>query len=357
VGPRVQLLTPPGEHDLAGRSGGPLPRANRLALAFRAVEAFPALVESRDRVLAALDAAPGPDRGAIAAAVLSDLGLAIPVLRATLRVAGPEGVASVAEAVERLDPEALRAVCVTVPVYDVLGRPGRWADAPYRYLRHVVAVQRAVRRLAAVMRRPDTEVLATAAVLHDVGKLALAHAEGRPEEPFADRRAPESRRGQAPSGMDDAAVGGILLRRWGLPRAVWGPVERRYSDGPDQGVSILRLADLVARHDRGQGVDRGALLRAARTAGVGEDLLRDLLHDQAGVVAAPAGRVACPLTPCELEALRGLARGLRYKEIAAELGVQPSTVGSHLHKVYAKTGAADRAQAVLLAKERGWLDA
>ncbi|WP_169449163.1 HDOD domain-containing protein [Patulibacter americanus] len=329
-----------------------MPRENRLLRSFRAVEAFPALRESRDAVVAGLDAG-ADDAGAIVAGVVSDVGLAIRVLREAVRVAGAEPVASVAAAVDRLDAGALRTICATVPIYDVLGPPGHWHDAPYRYLRHAVGVQRAVRHLTATTAQPDREVLVTAALLHDVGKLVLADADGRPGEPFAGRRAAQARH---PSGVDDAAIGAVLLRRWGLPRAIWEPVERHGSDDTEPRVAILRLADLVARHDRGDGVARATLLRAAGSAGVGEDVLRTLLYDQAGIVVVPPGGTPCPLTPAELEALRGLSRGLRYKEIAEELGVQPTTIGSHLHKVYVKTGTADRAQAVLLATERGWLE-
>jgi len=63
----------------------------------------------------------------------------------------------------------------------------------------------------------------------------------------------------------------------------------------------------------------------------------------------------CPLTDKELQALRGLAAGKVYKEIGEDLGIATSTVRSHLHKTYRKLGASDRAQAVLIATERGWL--
>jgi DNA-binding CsgD family transcriptional regulator len=287
------------------------------------------------------------------AGIVSDLGLAIRVLREAIRVSGVGSVGSVVAAVDRLDPTALRLICATVPTYDVLGPVGHWHDAPYRYLRHAVAVQRAVRHLTVGMAREDREALVTAALLHDVGKLALADADGRPGEPFAGRRAAQAR---SPSGVDDAALGGVLLRRWGLPRGVWEPVERHGSADAEPSVAILRLANLVARHDRGDGVARAELSQAAGVAGVDEDVLRALLYDQAGIVVVPRGAAPCPLTPAELEALRGLSRGLRYKEIAEELGVQPTTIGSHLHKVYVKTGTADRAQAVLLATERGWFE-
>ena len=53
--------------------------------------------------------------------------------------------------------------------------------------------------------------------------------------------------------------------------------------------------------------------------------------------------------------LKRLAEGKVYKQIAHELELSTSTVRTHLHNIYGKLGAVDRAQAVLIATERGWL--
>ena len=53
--------------------------------------------------------------------------------------------------------------------------------------------------------------------------------------------------------------------------------------------------------------------------------------------------------------LQRLAEGKVYKQIAHELTLSTSTVRTHLHNIYGKLGAVDRAQAVLIATERGWL--
>jgi DNA-binding NarL/FixJ family response regulator len=50
-----------------------------------------------------------------------------------------------------------------------------------------------------------------------------------------------------------------------------------------------------------------------------------------------------------------LAKGSVYKQIAATLGLSVSTVRTHLYNTYRKLGVADRAQAILLAKENGWI--
>lgn len=58
----------------------------------------------------------------------------------------------------------------------------------------------------------------------------------------------------------------------------------------------------------------------------------------------PAGE---PLSPREEEVLAGLASGLLYKEIAAQLGVSYSTINSHVKQIYRKLHVRTRQQAVL----------
>jgi DNA-binding NarL/FixJ family response regulator len=53
--------------------------------------------------------------------------------------------------------------------------------------------------------------------------------------------------------------------------------------------------------------------------------------------------------------LKRLAEGKVYKQIAHDLELSTSTVRTHLHNTYAKVGAVDRAQAVLIATEHGWI--
>ena len=62
-----------------------------------------------------------------------------------------------------------------------------------------------------------------------------------------------------------------------------------------------------------------------------------------------------PLGARQREVLGLLAEGKVCKQIASELGLSSSTVRTHLHQVYLRLGVVDRAQAVLIATERGWL--
>src|SRR5918912_2255000 len=79
----------------------------RLTAAFEALEAFPALAESRDRLLR-LVTAERVSPGDVVAAVESDVALVIAVLRLAHQVEGKSRgrVESVVEAVELLSPEA-----------------------------------------------------------------------------------------------------------------------------------------------------------------------------------------------------------------------------------------------------------
>jgi DNA-binding NarL/FixJ family response regulator len=59
------------------------------------------------------------------------------------------------------------------------------------------------------------------------------------------------------------------------------------------------------------------------------------------------------LTRRELEVLQLLGSGSRAPEIAAELGISPKTVSSHLQSIFRKLNVHSRAQAVSRAYEHG----
>lgn len=61
------------------------------------------------------------------------------------------------------------------------------------------------------------------------------------------------------------------------------------------------------------------------------------------------------LTPRELKVLQLVSRGLRNKEIAAELGVSSRTVEGHLSSILSKLGVSSRTAAVVRAVANNWL--
>lgn len=64
----------------------------------------------------------------------------------------------------------------------------------------------------------------------------------------------------------------------------------------------------------------------------------------------------CPLTVNELNAIRALADGKTYKQIAFDTGRTVSTVRTQLHTAYCRLGVRDRAQAVIVCERAGWLE-
>jgi DNA-binding NarL/FixJ family response regulator len=84
-------------------------------------------------------------------------------------------------------------------------------------------------------------------------------------------------------------------------------------------------------------------------------LLSGIMYDLPHPLTIRATREDCPLSDRELEVLRLVAAGMVVKQVAVELGLSASTVRNHLNRIYKRLEVYDRAQAVLVATERGWL--
>jgi DNA-binding CsgD family transcriptional regulator len=67
--------------------------------------------------------------------------------------------------------------------------------------------------------------------------------------------------------------------------------------------------------------------------------------------AGPAG-----LTPREIEVLSLIARGASTRKVAHTLGITPKTAGTHIERIYTKTGASTRSTATMFAMHYGLLD-
>src|SRR5829696_2813637 len=332
----------------------------RLTAAFEALEVFPALAESRNRLLA-LIAEERPSVSEVVAAIESDVALVIAVLRLANSHEGPKRgqVDSVVSAVELLSPEAVQTLAAGAETFEFFERGKTWDAAPERFRLHAVSVQRAADRLAAQAGYPHRDRLLVTALLHDVGKLVLMHAyPGYPKQVHGPARTPEERLHyeRRELGVDHALVGGVLARRWNLPNAIASAIERHHSDDAQGDAAFVRLADMLAHYSQGSPVSSNELLRAARAVGFGPTELRTVLYDLPYPSSQrPRSVEPCPLSARELEVLKRLAKGFVYKQIAHELSLSTSTVRTHLHNIYGKLGAVDRAQAVLHATERGWL--
>jgi len=92
-----------------------------------------------------------------------------------------------------------------------------------------------------------------------------------------------------------------------------------------------------------------ALAAAIRRCAAGEDVVDASLAAQA-LRAGP-----CPLSPREREILAACAEGLSTAEIATRLWLSEGTVRNRVSEMLGKLGVRNRAEAVQIARENGWL--
>jgi putative nucleotidyltransferase with HDIG domain len=333
----------------------------RLTTAFEALEAYPALAESRNRVLRLFEDGQ-PSVSNVVAAIEADVALTVTVVRLANQVDGPMRgrVESAVAGVEVLSTTTVQAIASRARTFDFFERTAVWQGLPERFRLHAVATQRAADRVAREVGYDQRDRLMITSLLHDIGKLVLVHAyPGYPGQVHADARTPEERlqRERRELGVDHALVGGVLARRWALPRSIASVIERHHAEDAEGEAALVRLADMLAHYALGGSITPSEMLAVARTVGLTPNTLRTVMYELPLPAADGRSRNVepCPLSTREVDVLRRLARGMVYKQIATELGLSTSTVRTHLHNIYGKVGAMDRAQAVLMATERGWI--
>jgi HD-GYP domain-containing protein (c-di-GMP phosphodiesterase class II) len=99
----------------------------------------------------------------------------------------------------------------------------------------------------------------------------------------------------------------------------------------------------------------GELRRQVRAGRLAADAV-DAVLTAAG--QQPAKRRGGPagLTPREIEVLALIARGASTRQVARALGITAKTAGTHIERIYTKTGASTRSTATLFAMQHGLLD-
>jgi two-component system, NarL family, response regulator len=138
------------------------------------------------------------------------------------------------------------------------------------------------------------------------------------------------------------------------------------------GLAAIRAIDPDARVIALTTYDGDADIHRALSAGACAYLIKDMLIDQLVVAirSAAVGKRVIPtpvavrlaeftpradLTAREQEVLQHVARGLGNKEIAQAIGRSAETVKAHLESIFHKLGARDRAHAVIIALQRGFI--
>ncbi len=139
-----------------------------------------------------------------------------------------------------------------------------------------------------------------------------------------------------PRGLVGAAISrpARILGAADAYQAMREPRPHRPARAPDEAAAALRAEVKAGRHD----------------ANAVEAVLGAAGHRVARRREGPAG-----LTQREVEVLRLLARGMPNKALAERLVISPKTVANHVEHIYAKIGAANRAQASLFAMQHGLL--
>jgi putative nucleotidyltransferase with HDIG domain len=321
-------------------------KVRRSSVDLTVVDSLPVLEASRTHLLDCL--AQDRSDAHVVAAIEGDAALAIACVRFAQ-------APSVAAAVLSIPRPTLSAVAETLPATDVLASGDGWVRLTASFRRHARAVRVVAERLAAELPSADVDQLTTAALLHDVGKLPLYGAAERAEpsplmEPEARLRAE-----QHAFGADHAELGGQLALAWQLPESLVECVQHHH-EATEGAAGAVRIADMLAHYAADRPIDLQALIALAAGLGIDRAGLGALMYDFAHPLPEPREIArAAPLSARELEILRMLADGLLAKQVAHELGLADSTIRNHLHRIYRRIGAADRAQAVLIATAAGWL--
>ena len=116
----------------------------RLTAAFEALEAFPALEESRTRVLRVVGEVPA-ETGKIVEAIESDVALVSTVLRIANGISTPRRgkISDIREAVEILGYERVEQLAQRAQTFDFFERSPGWDVMPERFRLHAIATQAA----------------------------------------------------------------------------------------------------------------------------------------------------------------------------------------------------------------------
>ncbi|MEV4188935.1 response regulator transcription factor [Streptosporangium canum] len=209
-------------------------------------------------------------------------------------------------------------------------------------IRVTVADDQAVVRMgitAVLGAEPDITVVGQAAD----GDTAVAQAASlRPDVAVLDIRMPGTD-GLTATTRITAEVPGtkvVVLTTFGLDEYVFAALRAGAAGFLLKDADPERIIDAVRVVARGDALlDPGVTRRLIDRFTVGPD-------------PAHAARVS-GLTPRETEVLLHVARGLSNAEIAASLGISPSTVKDHVAEILAELGVRDRLQATIAAYEAG----
>ncbi|HRV09491.1 MAG TPA: HDOD domain-containing protein [Acidobacteriota bacterium] len=219
---------------------------------YACIEEIPTLPAVVPRILAILE---DDDAGVgeIAQVISHDPSVTAKVLRvANSAYYGFSGeISTLKKAIVLIGLRMVKSLAVTIPLIHAFpgARPSESGLCPKDLWIHSLAVGTLTQRLGRRCRHPNPEALFIAGILHDVGKLVLAHF----SPPLFERALLDVERGEADHlsqaeseifGADHGTVAGLLLRRWKFPDLLIQPIVFHHSAEQPENVDTLALATL-----------------------------------------------------------------------------------------------------------------
>ena len=209
--------------------------------------------------------------------VRSDISLSAMVLKManSAYYGRPGSVASVGAAVAALGLEEVTLLALGVGTLDPLeAGPGDRGFDLVEFWVHSFSVSWLAAKLALTSGQGDPAEAASAALLHDLGKLVIL-TRLKPEGELLRRYLLEGRdyyQAEFLAGLDHATIGYWLARKWGLPEGITRPIRDHHRVDPENGISpataLVILANGLAK-SLGFGLvhqEREAPIRAALAA-------------------------------------------------------------------------------------------
>ena len=334
-------------------------RGRVLAAAFDEAERQPALQEAREQALEQV--ARGAPPHEVAAVVEADVGLTCAIVRAAGQLQGGGRIRSVTDAVERLGPGAVEAILRSAPSLRHLQRrrPPRPRARPLPPARPRRAAgrrpdRRDERVSASATSWPWPRSSTTSAVRSWRACIPATPSASTAAAATPDDRIAEERR---ELGIDHALVGGVLTRRWGVHAHIAEAIERHPPASEADGRRHRAPRGHGRRPHRGLPRQHQGSRRGRRDLRLGRGRPCAWFSTSFPRARASRRRATGPVRspPASWTCSGASPRARSTSRSPQELDLSASTVRSHLHNVYGKLGALDRAQAVLMATEQGWI--
>lgn len=212
------------------------------------VKSFPGMPSAAAKLLSLLDK-PDTSISQIEETLRFDPGLTANVLKLTNSAyfGLPSKIGSVRQAVILLGSKKLIQLVMASCAQAVMEKAVEGYDLrPGDLWRHSIAVSVAAETLVKELNIPAADLIFTAALLHDVGKLALGEFvkdDLKKIEAAASGGTPFEVAEQSVLGTNHAEVGALILKNWSFPQDIVSAVQWHHA--PDAGAETSSLIDIV----------------------------------------------------------------------------------------------------------------